>query len=429
MEEHVMNAPEQAPGAAGHRVEIDNSIYNPLLPDFIRDPWPAWNVLVKDYPIAYHKDLHMWVVNTHELCADILKNPKFTPNWNQWEFMPPPDPNAKLTLFDQVMARSLVALPPAEHLRLRKLTLPAFSRKVMQQIDDKIRDLIVDAFDKIGDAGEFDVYTALAEQLPGRSIARMVGVPLEAEDLFHEGLATNQTKATRVNLPEAERLAAKKACEPGFALLQTMIDERRALPDPGDDFLGTLIKTTDDKGDRLDDWDILSLVSALITAGSDTAIDLYTYSVLGLLRHRDQFELLQQRPELMESAIHELLRYGSQGVFGIFRYALEDTELGGQLIRKGQACIVNMSTAWNDPRKYEHPERLDIQRPLEGNIIFGIGPHFCIGTYLVRVQGTLAIQELAKRFPNATLTGEIDYDYNHHLARRINKLIVATNLR
>ena len=413
--------------ALSERVEIDNNIYNPFLPDFIRNPWPAWKHLVTDYPIAYHRDLHMWVVNTHELCADILKNPKFTPNWMTWEFAPAVDPNAEKTYFDRVMERSLTVLPPDQHLRLRKLTLPAFSRRVMEKIDVKIRDLIVGAFDAIGDAEEFDVYTALAERLPGRAIGRMVGVPLEAEDLFHEGLATNMTKATRINLPEEERLAAKKACEPGFALLQKLIDERRAKADPGDDFLGTLVKTVDDKGDRLDDWDILSLVSALITAGSDTAIDLYTYAIYELLRHPDQMQLLLQKPELMDGAIHEILRHGSQGVFGIFRYALEDTEFGGQHIRKGEACIVNMSTAWNDPRKYPNPERFDITRPLDGNIIFGIGPHFCIGIYLVRVQATIAITEFARRYPKAVLTGEMDYDYHHHLARRINKLIVKTN--
>jgi len=71
------------------------------------------------------------------------------------------------------------------------------------------------------------------------------------------------TKATRINLPEAERLAAKHACEPGFALLQKLIDERRAMADPGDDFLGTLVKTVDDKGDRLDDYE--SRVNAMLT--------------------------------------------------------------------------------------------------------------------------------------------------------------------
>jgi cytochrome P450 len=130
----------------------------------------------------------------------------------------------------------------------------------------------------------------------------------------------------------------------------------------------------------------------------------------------------------MESALHEILRHGSQGVFGLYRFAMEDAEIGGQQIRKGDACVVNLSTAKNDPRKYPEPRRFDITRPLEGNIVFGSGPHFCIGTFLVRAQAKIAIGELIRRFPDATLTGEVEYDYNNALSRRINKLIVKTNL-
>src|SRR3546814_5514864 len=91
----------------------------------------------------------------------------------------------------------------------------------------------------------------------------------------------------------------------------------------------------------------------------------------------------------------------------------------------------SLTAAWVDPAKWENPMQLNIERRLDGNIVFGAGAHFCIGTYLVRVQGGLMIQELMKRFPNAELAdgdGHIDYDYNHHNARRINKLIVQTNV-
>lgn len=413
--------------AAAGRIEIDSRIFDPTDPAFVREPMPAWQMLLRDYPIAYHRDLHMWLVNSHELCADILKNPKFSPNWLLWEHLPPMRENPEKTDYDRMVEHSLHTIDPASHIRLRKLTLPAFSRKVMQQIDDKIRELVVGAFDEIGEPAEFDVYSQLAVKLPARSIARMVGVPLNAEDLFDQGLARNITLATRANLTDDEREQAKRDTAPGFALLKELISERRGRADPGDDFIGTLIKT-EDNGDRLDDWDIISLISALITAGADTAIDLHTYAIQELLHHPDQYRLLLERPELMESGIHEILRHGAPGKFPLFRYAVEDQEFGGQQVRKGEAFIVNLSAAWNDPKKCPDPERFDITRPLEGNIIFGAGPHFCIGTYLVRVQGALTIREFARRFPNAELTGELDYDYGHHNARRINKLMVRTNL-
>ena len=136
------------------------------------------------------------------------------------------------------------------------------------------------------------------------------------------------------------------------------------------------------------------------------------------------------RPELMENAIIELLRYGSFGKMPFFRFATEDIEFAGQRIKKGQAIGVNIQAAWHDPAKWENPLKLDITRRLDGNIVFGAGAHFCIGTYLVRVQGSLMLQEFIKRYPDATLAdgdGRIDYEWTHHNARRINRLIVKTN--
>lgn len=92
--------------------------------------------------------------------------------------------------------------------------------------------------------------------------------------------------------------------------------------------------------------------------------------------------------------------------------------------------MINLPSAWHDPAKYPDWDKLDIRRNLEGNLVFGAGAHFCIGTYLVRVQGGLMLTEFMKRFPHAELAngdGEIDYDYNHHNARRITRLKVKTN--
>ncbi|SFF51085.1 Cytochrome P450 [Fontimonas thermophila] len=410
------------------RVEIDASIFNPYSKDFIRNPDPTWQILIRDYPIAWHRDLQMWIVSSHELCDRILKDARFSPNFRVWELAPPPKPEDQKTDFDRAFEKGFFAVGPQAHLRLRKLTMPAFSKPVMSQIDAKIRDLIIGCFDAIGDAEEFDVYQALAVKIPARSIARMVGVPTDLEDFFHE-FAVNVIKSTRINLSAKEREASMHKTLPGFKYFRDEIARRRALSHPGDDFLGSLIAASD-AGSQLDDDEILSVVFALITAGSDTATDLHTYLLYALLSHPDQFELLKQRPELMENAIIECLRWGSFGKVPFFRFATEDIEFAGQLIKKGQAIGVNIQAAWHDPAKWEDPLKLDITRRLDGNIVFGAGAHFCIGTYLVRVQGSLMLQEFMRRYPNATLAdgdGRIDYEWTHHNARRINRLIVKTN--
>ncbi len=410
------------------RIEIDSRVFNPYSKDFIRTPDPVWQVLMRDYPIAWHKELGMWIVSTHELCDKILKDNRFTPNFRAWEHAPPPKAEADKNDFDKSFEKGFFAVSTKDHLRLRKLTMPAFSKPVMGKIDAKIRDLVVECFDAIGDAEEFDVYSTLAIKIPVRSIARMVGVPTNMEEYFHE-FAVSVIKSTRINLAPKEREVAMQATLPGFAFFRNLIAERRAQPHPGDDFLGNLVGATEN-GESLDDYEILSVIFALITAGSDTATDLHTFLIHGLLSNPDQYELLKQKPELMENAIIELLRYGSFGKMPFFRFATEDIEFAGQLIRKGQGIGINIQAAWHDPKKWQNPNTLDITRRLDGNIVFGAGAHFCIGTYLVRVQGALMLTEFMKRYPEAELAngdGNIDFEWTHHNARRINRLMVKTN--
>lgn len=412
----------------GNRTEIDASIFNPYSPDFIRDPDPTWQTLVRDYPIAWHKELQMWIVSSHELCEKILKDNRFTPNFRVWEHAPPPKAEHEKNDFDLAFEKGFFAVSPKEHLRLRKLTMPAFSRPVMAQIDAKIRDLIVARFDEIGEPEEFDVYSEIAEKLPVRSIARMVGVPTDKEALFHE-FAVNVIKATRINLGAQEREEAMQGTLPGFDYFKGVINERRAQDHPGDDFFGSLVGAEVD-GDQLDDYEILAVIFALITAGSDTATDLHTYLIHALLSHPEQWALLKEKPELTENAIIECLRYGSFGKMPFFRFATEDTEFAGQPVQKGHCLGINLPAAWHDPAKWDQPEKLDITRTLDGHLVFGAGAHFCIGTYLVRVQGRLMLEEFMRRYPDAELAngdGELEYDYNHHNARRINRLVVRTN--
>jgi cytochrome P450 len=412
-----------------NRPEIDFNDFNPFSPDFIREPHAVWQRLLAEYPIAFHKDLQMWIVNSHELCGAMLKSNDFTPDYRVWEFAPPPKPEAEKIDFERMTDHSLFVVGRKEHLRLRKLTMPAFSRPVMSRIDSKIKDLIVSRFDEIGEPDTFDVYSEIAERLPARSIARMVGVPPDKEKMFIK-FSNCIVHASRINLSPEERDKAMHDAQEGIDYFKAEVADRRGRGDPGDDFIGNLISAEEDD-DSLSDWDIISIISALITAGSDTAIDLHTYLIKGLLENPDQYQLLKDDPDLMENAIIELLRYGSMGKFPFFRFAVDNTEFGGQHFGKGQASLVNLSAAWHDPAKWDQPQKLDITRNLEGNLVFGAGAHFCIGTYLVRVQARLMLNEFMRRFPNPELldgNGNLNYNYDHHNARRINRLEVRTNL-
>ena len=303
---------------------------------------------------------------------------------------------------------------------------PAFSRRVMDQIEASIREAVVGIFDEIENPRLFNVAAEISVKVPIRSIARMVGVPPEASELFEHGLGWNLVRVTNP-MYAADRDTYVNGTLPGLQYLLDTISARRQAGDPGDDFIGTLVATEID-GERLSDLEILSVISALVTAGADTAVDLHTLAVQALLKHPDQRALLRQRPELMEGAILEILRCSARGKFGaIPRYPLQDTELGGQVLEKGSFVMPFFSAAALDPAKWPEPYRFDITRNHSGNIIFGAGPHLCIGLNLVKAQGKITIEEFERRFGDtAELVGGVEYDPAHFNTRRVTTLMVRT---
>jgi cytochrome P450 len=214
---------------------------------------------------------------------------------------------------------------------------------------------------------------------------------------------------------------------PGLQYLYDLVRERRASGDPGDDFIGTLITHTED-GDRLTDMEIVSLITGLVTAGADTAVDLHTYFVYAMLTNPGQRTLLRARPGLSEAAVLETLRWAGIGKFGgIPRFPYADTELGGQVLGRGEFVMALFAPAWLDPGKWAEPRRYDLTRDHAGSIVFGAGPHLCIGLNLVKVQGKLMFEEFDRRFGDrAELAGEIEYDPMHFNARRMTKMPVRT---
>lgn len=405
-------------------VQTVDHFFNPSSKEFIHDPVPTLEKLCNDYPVSRFDAWQAWLVTGHANITKCLLDPRLSTDFNLWEYAPPKKPIEEMDAFEKLMNNNLFFLDRKNHLRLRKLALPAFSPRIMEKMKERFTILVKERFDEIGTPESFNFAAEIAEIVPTQAIASLVGIPREKFPIF-DSLAYGVVRGINPMLTPEERKDAIKGVPEGLVLLNELIDERRA--NPGDDFLSTLI-LAEDEGSKLTNMEMCALVGAVLGAGSDTAVDLHSYLIKNLLQHPKEFESLKEDPSLVQGAISETLRYESSGKTGLARYASEDLEINGNQVKKGQMVQLITSTAGMDPVLYNNPRKFDIQRVHDKSISFGQGPHYCIGVTLVRSQTEVMLKELFKRFPNLSLGNEVVYDYKHHNARRMDVMTVNTNI-
>ena len=405
-------------------VQTVDHFFNPSSKDFIHDPVPTLKKLSSEYPISRFDQWQAWLITGHENILKCLIDTRLSTDFNLWEYAPEKKAIEDMDAFEKLMNNNLFFLDRKNHLRLRKLALPAFSPRIMEQMKERFSILVKERFDEIGTPASFNFAAEIAEIIPTQAIASLVGIPREKFPIF-DSLAYGVVRGINPMLTPEERKEAIKGVPEGLNLLNELIDERRK--NPGDDFLSTLI-LAEDEGSKLSNMEMCALVGAVLGAGSDTAVDLHSYLIKTLLQHPDQLKALKDDESLVQGAISETLRYESSGKTGLARYASEDIDINGFEVKKGQMVQLITSTAGMDPKMYDNPEVFNIKRDHDKSISFGQGPHYCIGVTLVRSQTEVMLKELFKRFPSISLGDEIVYDYNHHNARRMDVMMVNTNL-
>jgi cytochrome P450 len=171
---------------------------------------------------------------------------------------------------------------------------------------------------------------------------------------------------------------------------------------PSDDLVGVLVTASDDD-QRLDEQELLSSLFQLIVAGTDTTTSLIGNSIVALLDHPDQLQLLSQEPHRMPAAIEEFIRFDAPVPHATFRVATAPVELGGIEVPAGKQVLVCLGGANHDPDAFADGEVLDITRPTKSHLGFGHGPHFCLGAPLARLEARIAFTAMLERFPHLRL--------------------------
>jgi cytochrome P450 enzyme len=208
--------------------------------------------------------------------------------------------------------------------------------------------------------------------------------------------------------------------EDGVTLFRELIDARRR--DLGDDLLSDMIRA-EESGERLTLDEMLALVAMLLTAGSETTTHFIGFGVRSILSHPIVLQAIRADWSLLDKALEEVLRHNSMGKNAMIRFALEDMEIRGTPIKKGDCLFLCMPAALRDPEVFESPDTFDIHRDQSKNITWGLGPHYCLGAALVKEEGIIAIRTLLERFPHLSLAGEATFE-PHMVVRKMGSLPV-----
>jgi cytochrome P450 len=296
----------------------------------------------------------------------------------------------------------------------------------MARLQPRIQDITDDLIDAFPESGVVDLFNEFAYLLPMKVICEFLGVPFADRDQLHEwGLLFSGAP-----YPDEEtNRRLKWASDSIERYLLDLLEVRRT--ELGDDLVSALIRAADEDEVFTND-ELVSTLVLLIIAGHKTTANLIGNGMEALFAHPDQMELLRGKPELVESAIEEFLRYESPAYRGTLRVAAEDMELGGVHIGRESFVHLMISSANRDPAVFDDPDRLDITRTANRHFSFGHGAHFCPGSPLSRLEGKIAFTTLLRRLPDLRLAvapDEVEWVYDNSASRGLASLPVRFDHR
>jgi cytochrome P450 len=370
------------------------------------DPYPTYARLREGSGFTSTDNLG-WVVAHHADVSGLLHDRRLSSGaLNAALYLNlPEEALAAIEPFQVGMSHNMLFQDAPDHTRLRRLVSQAFTPRRIQSLRDSIAE-ITDSLLSVQQAGErFDAIADLAYPLPTRVIATMLGMgwddleQLRAwNDAGVEFLGNARTTLDPVGLSKRAGGSYAAAME----YFAKVVAHHRAHP--ADDLICAMI-AVEEQGDSLTEQELLSTCSLLFAAGHETTTNLIGNGLLALLRHPDQLALLRDEPELAAVAVEELLRFDSPIQF-LYRVSMEEIRVGETTIEPFNLVTLLLGSANRDPLAFPDPDRLDLRRRPRGYMSFGTGPHTCLGAFLARLEGEIALSKLVTRFPGLTLADE-----------------------
>jgi cytochrome P450 PksS len=379
--------------------------FNLATREVLENPYPIYARLRQQDPIALIEQQTLgqaWFITRYDDVMAVLKDPRFSSDmrkratqktWRNRIWMP--------NIF-RALQDSMVMADDPDHRRLRDLVHKAFTPVMIERMAGRVQEISDELLDRAARKPVVDLVADFALPLPLTVISEMLGVPEKDRLKFHKwtSSALNVTSGGLWHIlllvPDALQM---------FRFIKSLIKLRRA--NPQDDLITGLVQA-ENNNDRFSEDETLAMIFLLLFAGHETTVNLIGSGTLALLEHPDQFQKLHDHPELIDSAIEELLRYANPVTLVAPRLALADVEVGGQRIPAGSVVQLGLASANRDETAFDNADGLDITRNPNRHVAFGMGIHYCLGAPLARLEGRIAINTLVQRFPKMALAVPIE---------------------
>jgi hypothetical protein len=366
--------------------------------DYYANPYPYYRALREAGPVHRLPDGGYFLAG-YAACVAVYKDARAFSSDKKREFAPKYGDG----LLYEHHTTSLVFNDPPLHTRVRRIIAGAFTPRSIADMERPVTLLVDGLIDRIEAKGAADLIGDLAAAVPIEVIGNLLAVPREEREPLREWSLAILGALEPALTPE-QQARGEQAVAGFLAYLETLAARRRARPgDPERDVLTRLIQGEAD-GERLNERELLHNIIFILNAGHETTTNLVGNGLYALLEWPEEKARLLAAPELVRSAVEEVLRFESPNQLGN-RLTTAPVEVGGVAIPAGTYLTIGIGAANRDPAEFSDPDRLDIARERNRHLAFGSGPHVCIGLNVARLEGRIAIGRFLARFPDYRLAG------------------------
>ena len=395
--------------------EIDLDAFNIVHPEHYAEhgyPHDVWTWMRREDPVFWWdrgEGRPFWAITKREDLVEISTQPLRFANGPRLTIMHVPEPSeVQQREMQQLFPATLIQMDPPKHQAFRKLVNERFKPQGLKRLHadiERIGKEIVDDLVKNSDSGECDFVKEVSAPLPIAVIAWLLGLPREDWNLLFDwtnriiGAGDPEFQQEGKTLQEGSRDAMIEV----FTYFTKLVEEKKKKP--GDDLV-TLFSQLEIDGKPLELMDVLAWCLIIVIAGNETTRNGTSGGMLAFIEHQDQLRKLQRDPSLLPSAVEEVVRWTSP-IIHFARTALEDYELRGKQIKKGDALGLFYPSANRDEDVFDNPFEFRIDRSPNRHVGFGVGEHFCLGVHLARLELQVAYKYLLPRIEEVELAGPV----------------------